>query len=212
LWSAGREDPAVLSVPVLTGERVRLEPLERLHVDGLVAAATESRDTYGFTLVPDGRDAMQEYVDVLLAARDSGEWIPFCQVSVDGDRPVGMTNFLALRYADGPVPYAVEIGGTWLAASAQGTGINVDAKLLLLTHAFEHWQVGRVDLKTDARNERSRNAIARIGATFEGVLRSWQPSLVAGEEGRLRDTAMFSIVAGEWPAVRARLDQRLARP
>jgi RimJ/RimL family protein N-acetyltransferase len=110
------------------------------------------------------------------------------------------------------VPYAVEIGGTWLAASAQGTGINVDAKLLLLTHAFEHWQVGRVDLKTDARNERSRNAIARIGATFEGVLRSWQPSLVAGEEGRLRDTAMFSIVAGEWPAVRARLDQRLARP
>jgi RimJ/RimL family protein N-acetyltransferase len=201
----------VLDVPVLTGRRVRLEPLERSHVDGLVAAATEGRETYGFTLVPDGEEAMREYVDVLLAARDAGEWIPFCQVAVAGDRLVGMTNFLSLRYADGPLPYAVEIGGTWLGASAQRTGINVEAKLLLLTHAFEQWRVGRVDLKTDARNQRSRDAIAAIGATFEAVLRSWQPSLVAGEEGRLRDTAMFSIVAGEWPAVRARLEQRLAR-
>jgi RimJ/RimL family protein N-acetyltransferase len=106
-------------------------------------------------------------------------------------------------------PYAVEIGGTWLATSAQRSGINTEAKLLLLDYAFETWHVGRVDLKTDARNDRSRNAILRIGASFEGVLRHWQPSLVEGEEGTLRDSAMFSIVDSEWPSVRERLTSLL---
>jgi RimJ/RimL family protein N-acetyltransferase len=102
-------------------------------------------------------------------------------------------------------PYAVEIGGTWLAASAQRTGINTEAKLLLLDYAFSVLGVGRVDLKTDARNDRSRNAMARIGGTFEGVLRNWQPSLVPGEEGRLRDSALYSILDTEWPDVHERL-------
>ena len=145
----------VLEVPVLIGSRMRLEPLRLDHVDGLVAAAAEDRGTYGWTTVPDGPGAMQGYVDYLLGLRDAGEWVPFVQVAVAGDRPVGMTNFLALRYAGAAVPFAVEIGGTWLGASAQRTGINVEAKLLLLTYAFEEWGVGRVDLKTDARNERS---------------------------------------------------------
>ena len=109
-------------------------------------------------------------------------------------------------------PYAVEIGGTWLAASAQRTGINIEAKLLLLTHAFDTWSVGRVDFKTDARNERSRGAIAALGATFEGILRNWQPSHAPGEEGRLRDSAMYSITAVEWPAVRSHLNERLDPP
>jgi RimJ/RimL family protein N-acetyltransferase len=109
------------------------------------------------------------------------------------------------RRSEGELPYAVEIGGTWLAATAQRTGINSEAKFLLLRHAFETWGVARVDLKTDARNERSRAAILRLGATFEGVLRSWQPSLVQGEQDRYRNSAMFSITREEWPQVREHL-------
>jgi RimJ/RimL family protein N-acetyltransferase len=105
----------------------------------------------------------------------------------------------------------VEIGGTFLAASAQRTGINTEAKLLLLEHAFDVLGVGRVDLKTDARNDRSRNAMLRIGATFEGVLRNWQPSLVPGEEGLLRDSALYSITDREWPEVREHLASLTAR-
>ena len=104
---------------------------------------------------------------------------------------------------------AVEIGWTWLAASAQGTAINAEAKLLLLTHAFETLGVTRVDLKTDARNQRSRRAIELIGAHFEGILRSWSPSWAPGEEGRLRDSAMFSVIAPEWSAVKATLQDRV---
>ena len=88
----------------------------------------------------------------------------------------------------------------------QRTAINTEAKYLMLRHAFEHWDVARVDLKTDARNERSRRAIERIGATFEGVLRAWQPSVASGEAGRPRDSAMYSIVAAEWPARRRHLE------
>jgi len=87
--------------------------------------------------------------------------------------------------------------------------ITYQALHLLLTHAFEVWGVGRVDFKTDARNQRSRDAIAGVGATFEGVLRNWQPSHAAGEDGMLRDSALFSIVTAEWPDVRTRLEQRL---
>jgi RimJ/RimL family protein N-acetyltransferase len=103
----------------------------------------------------------------------------------------------------------VEIGWTWLAASAQGTGINTDAKLLLLRHAFETLGVARVDLKTDARNHRSRRAIEGLGATFEGVLRRWSPSWTPGEEGRLRDSAMYSFIDVEWPDREDRLRRRL---
>ena len=117
--------------------------------------------------------------------------------------PLGSTRFLALRYFYGrPHPDAVEIGGTWLTSTAQRTGVNTEAKLLMLTHAFETWQVQRVDLKTDARNDRSRRAIERIGGRLDGVMRHWQPSLVPGEEGRARDSAMYSILPEEWPDVR----------
>src|SRR3989442_136733 len=106
---------------------------------------------------------------------------------------------------------AIEIGFTWLAASAQGAGINPEAKLLLFRHAFEQWGVVRVDLKTDARNMRSRAAIEALGARFEGVLRNWSQSWAAGEEGQLRDSAMFSVIASEWPECRRRLEERLSR-
>ena len=102
-------------------------------------------------------------------------------------------------------PDEVEIGGTWLAADAQRSPINTEAKLLLLTHAFEVWKVQRVAICTDARNERSRRAIERIGGVFEGTLRRHRASTAAGESGRLRDTSIYAIIETEWPSVRDRL-------
>ena len=193
-------------IPTLTGTFVRLEPLALEHVDGLLDAANEDRTTYSLTSVPDDRDGTEGFVNDMLRMWENGEVIPFAQVDVATNRPVGVTRFMTVRSLRRfATPYAVEIGGTWLAKSAQRSGINTEAKLLLLEYAFETWHVGRVDLKTDARNDRSRNAILRIGASFEGVLRHWQPSLVEGEEGMLRDSTMFSIVDDEWPSVRERL-------
>jgi N-acetyltransferase len=201
-----------LDVPDMVGTLVRLENLGHHHLDGLVDAAAEDRATYDYTAVPVGHEAMREYVNGHLAARAAGETIPFAQVRAVDGRVVGMTRYLTIRVRPGDmIPFAVEIGGTWLGASAQRSGINIDAKRLLLTHAFESWKVKRVDFKSDARNERSRTAIAALGATFEGVLRSWQPSQAAGEDDGLRDSAMYSIIEAEWPAVHSTLRARLAR-
>lgn len=207
-------DPVLIverpDVPVLAGGRVRLEPLSLDHVDDLTVAAGGDRASFAWAAVPEP-DAVADVVAGRLAARDRGEVIPLSQVAVASGRTVGVTSFLNLRRRPGDdLPYAVEVGGTWLAASAQRTGINVEAKLLLLTHAFEVWGVGRVDVKTDARNEAARAAIAALGATFEGVLRGWQPSQAPGEERLLRDSAMYAVVAAEWPAVREHLEGRLA--
>ena len=200
----------VLSVPELVGEVVRLEPLSRGHADDLLVAASEDRSTYGFTGVPSSLDTMLLYIDGLSGDFERGHVVPFAQVSVATGRAVGATRYLTIRYRPGQAtPFAVEIGGTWLAASAQRTAINSEAKLLLMSYAFDEWGVARVDLKTDARNERSRAAMSRIGATFEGVLRQWQPSQVAGEAELLRDSAMFSVMDFEWPAVRESLMSRL---
>ena len=196
----------------LVGRLVRLEPLAETHVDGLASAADEDRSTFGYTTVPSGDEGTRRYLEVMLSRLASGESIPFAQVRVSDGRPMGVTTLHSFRCRDGEAtPYGVEVGATWLAAAAQGTGINSEAKLLLLTHAFDVWRVGRVDFKTDARNARSRAAILAIGATFEGVLRNWQPSHVAGEEDRLRDSAMYSITDTEWPAVRSALHARVDR-
>ena len=196
----------------LVGRVVRLAPTSADHVDGLVAAATEDRSTYGFTTVPPDRAAMTAHVEALMAARGRGHDIPFTTCAADDGRVLGATRFLWLRsYYDRGVPDAVEIGGTWLGASAQRTGANTEAKLLMLTHAFDAWDVQRVDFKTDARNARSRAAIERLGAQFDGIMRSWQPSLVPGEEGHPRDSAMYSIIPSEWPGVRDRLRRTLRR-
>ena len=194
----------------LEGRLVRLEPLTEAHFDGLLAACSEDRSSYGFTTVPTGSAELRSYLDRAFADRDAGEGVPFAQVERVSGRVVGTTRFTNLRLDDSGVNlYAVEIGWTWLAASAQRTGINVEAKLLLIGHAFEVWRVGRVDLKTDSRNARSQKAIGALGASFEGILRNWQPSHAEGEQGQLRDTAMFSLVAGEWPEAKLRLQARL---
>jgi RimJ/RimL family protein N-acetyltransferase len=205
-----------LDVPVLGGTLVRLEPLSLRHAPGLARAAEEDRSAYGYTMVPTAGE-----VTSYLAAQLARDGLTcFAQVRVRDGAPVGCTAYCHPR----PWPartepartepartglQAVEVGWTWLAASAQGAGINTEAKFLLLRHAFETLGVARVDLKTDARNQRSRRAIANIGARFEGVLRSWSPSWAPGEEGRLRDSAIFSVIAAEWPAVKSALETRI---
>ena len=197
---------ASLDVPPLSGSLVRLEPLSAGHVPDLTEAAEESRAAYGFTWVP----RAAEVGDYVREQQGRVGLTPFAQIRLADGKAVGCTAYWDLRtWADSDRLRAIEVGFTWLAASAQGAGINAEAKLLLFTYAFETLGVVRVDLKTDARNERSRRAIAATGARFEGVLRSWSPSWVAGEEGGLRDSAMFSVIAHEWPTVRCSLADRV---
>jgi len=199
-----------LEGPVLGGALVRLEPLEHRHAADLAVAVEEGRGTYSFTWVPRAHE-VGDYIDAQLARAATGRLAPYAQVSVASGRAVGATSYWEPRcWRSDDRLDAVEVGFTWLARSAQGTGINAEAKLLLFRHAFEEWGVSRVDLKTDARNERSRAAIESVGARFEGVLRNWSRSWAPGEEGRLRDSAIFSVTAGEWPQCRARLEERVA--
>ncbi|WP_405822362.1 GNAT family N-acetyltransferase [Streptomyces sp. NBC_01390] len=202
---------STLDGPLLEGSLVRLEPLDHRHTPDLAAAAEEDRDSYRFTWVPRAAE-VGEYIDAQLARASAGLLAPYAQVDRASGRAVGVTAYWEPRrwLEDGSVS-AIEVGFTWLAASAQGTGLNTEAKYLLFRHAFENWGVARVDLKTDARNGRSRAAIEKAGARFEGVLRNWSRSWAPGEEGRLRDSAIFSIIAEEWPTCRKGLEQRLAR-
>lgn len=200
-----------LTAPVLTGELVRLEPLDRRHAADLAAAVEQDRGSYSYTWVPTAAE-IDGYLDAQLARAATGRLAPYAQVATATGRAVGVTAYWDPRpWPDGGGLCAVEVGFTWLAASAQGTGLNTEAKMLLFGNAFEEWGVARVDLKTDARNARSRAAIESVGARFEGVLRSWSRSWAPGEQGRLRDSAMYSILADEWPDCRAALVARLAR-
>lgn len=203
--------PAQLDVPTLEGVLVRLEPLSTSHVGDLALAAEEDRSAYGYTFVPRA-DQVEDYVIFHLERRDAGLMAPFAQIRLRDGRAVGCTAYWDPR----PWPTrqelaAIMIGWTWLAGSAQRSGINVESKLLLFTYAFEALGVVRVDLATDARNQRSQRAIAGLGAQFEGFLRSWSRSHAPGEEGLLRDSAMFSVIDSEWPSVKAHLLGRLER-
>lgn len=199
---------------VLRGQTVTLRPLALVDAGALAAAAAESRQEFVYTRVPDGVEQAHEYIELALAEREAGRRLPFAIVW--HDRVVGSTSYLDVQRwrwpAGSPLqraayPDVVEIGATWLAASAQRTRCNTEAKHLLLTHAFEVWQVHRVALKTDARNAKSRRAIERLGAMFEGVRRADMP----GQDGSVRNSAYYSIVRAEWPDVRKNLDEALAR-
>jgi RimJ/RimL family protein N-acetyltransferase len=188
----------------LDGAHVRLEPLAMDHADALLAASDEERSTYGWTRTPDGPAGVVAYID---AAHDDDR-IPFATYWKDEQRVVGSTSFFPEWWGDrAGSPDVVEIGATFLAASAQRTVVNTEAKLLMLTHAFEVWGVQRVSLKTDARNERSRAAIERLGARYDGTLRRHMPAY--GPGGGPRDSAFFSILSEEWPAVKSTLHARL---
>jgi len=199
---------------VLSGRFVRLEPVEGAHVSALAAAATEDRSSYGWTPVPNDEAEFTANVEQVLAERAAGRRLAFATIALGlgdnaGERLVGSTSYLdPQRWPGGGGRLdSIEIGATWLAASAQRTAINREAKLLMLAHAFDVLGVRRVVLNTDARNEQSRAAIAGIGATFEGVLHGFR----YGVEGTPRDTATFAITATNWPEVRERLEARLSR-
>ena len=208
---------SVVSPVTLEGRWVRLEPLGRGHAAGLLAAASGSRDTYGFTTVPGTAAETTAYIGGALAEQAAGRALPFATIDRARGAVVGCTRLFNIEFWPWPAgnpnqrgvdrPDAAEIGWTWLAASAQRTPINTEAKLLMLTHAFDVWRVHRVSLMTDARNQRSRNAILRLGARFDGVLRAARPA----SDGAIRDTAAFSILEAEWPAVRANLEARLTQ-
>jgi N-acetyltransferase len=199
----------------LDGRYVRLEPLTADHVAALLDVATGPRETFALTNVPSNEASMRQYVATALADREAGRALPFATVDRQVNRVVGSTRFGNIEFWTWPlgnphqrgehVPDVVEIGWTWLAGSAQRSGINTEAKLLMLGHAFEHWRVHRVSLMTDARNTRSREAILRLGARFDGVLRAARVSA----DGGIRDTAAYSILDSEWPAVKNALQARL---
>ena len=197
------------AVPVMEGALVRLEHLSPKHSADLAAAAEEDRATYGFTWVPTAVE-IDDYVGTQLERVKAGTMMAWAQVRQADGKAVGCTAYWDPRVWPGRAELcAVEVGFSWLGASAQGAGINIESKLLLFEHAFDTWRVERVDLKTDARNDRSRRAIEGLGAHFEGVLRSWSQSWAPGEKGKLRDSAMFSVIASDWPACRAHLERRL---
>ncbi len=205
-----------LSPVTLTGTHVRLVPLAVEHVDALVAAAAIDRATYAWTNVPDGRAAMGAYVEGLLAEQATGAVLPFTQIDAVTGEPIGCTRMMELRwYAGRSLPDEVEVGGTWLSAPAQRTAINTEAKLLMFTHAFDTIGAWRVCLATDANNARSRAAIERVGARFEGVLRNHRvrhgDHVPPGQPAAPRDTAVFGITSADWPAARAQLLAKLGR-
>jgi N-acetyltransferase len=208
---AGAGRPAVAGSGPLTGEHVRLEPLAARHVPGLLAAAAQDPSLYQWVLVPQDEPAMRRHVEDALAARAKGIAVPFAVVRLADETVIGSTRFHQLDYWARPVPGdtpdTCEIGYTWLAREALRTGANTEMKRLMLTHAFEVWRVSSVCLHTDVRNQRSQNAIRRIGGTFEGVLRSHRLAL----DHSPRDSARFSITAAEWPAVRRHLADLAAR-
>ena len=184
---------------VLSGDRVRLEPLGRRHRDDLAAAADADRSAfslYGPVFYEGGIDGWMRAAFAELA---SGSRFPYTVIDVASNRAIGSSSYLDIAPAD----RRIEIGHTWYGGPWQGSGLNPEAKLLLLDHAFDDLGAIRVAFKCDAQNERSRRGIARIGGTFEGVLR--KHSLRGDASGTQRDTAYFSIIDDEWPEVRARL-------
>jgi RimJ/RimL family protein N-acetyltransferase len=194
---------------VLSGGTVTLRPLSLADAAALAAAAAESRQHYTYTRVPDGLAEAEHYITAALRDRDAGHRLPF--VTLWNGRVVGCTSYLDMQQwrwpAGSPLqrtdrPDVVEIGATWLSDSAQRTRCNTEAKYLMLTHAFDVWEVHRVALKTDERNARSRRAIERLGAQLDGVRRADMP----GQDGSVRNSAYYSIVRAEWPVVRAKLE------
>jgi RimJ/RimL family protein N-acetyltransferase len=187
--------------PTLEGRIVRLEPLRPEHEEGLWLASRDPRTWRWLSVVqPQTRAEWNAFLQQALDAAAAGTEIPF--VTIRSGEIVGSTRFLALR----PEHRSIEIGWTWLHPSAWSSGANVEAKFLQLRHAFEVWGCRRVELKTDALNERSRGALEALGTTFEGVQRKHM--LV--REGENRNSAWYSVTDDDWPAVRAHLEARLA--
>lgn len=194
----------------LSGKHVRLEPLELRHAEGLAAASAGDAEFYRWSPVPRGFAEATKYIETALAWRAAGTAVPFAIVRLSDEAVIGSTRFWNLERWAWPAghaqhgrsaPDACEIGYTWLARAAVRTAVNTEAKFLMLSHAFEGWQVVRVCFHTDARNQRSRAALERIGGKCEGILRAHRMAA----DYIPRDSVRFSILAQEWPEVKQRL-------
>jgi len=200
--------------PVLSGQHIRLEPLAHHHLDALALASAADPSLYQWSPVPQSKLESTTYINTALGWRDAATAVPFAIVNQNDNTVIGSTRFWNLERWSWPSaharyarlhPDACEIGYTWLTPSAIRTAANTEAKLLMLTHAFETWQVLRVCFHTDARNQRSRTALERIGAKFEGILRAHRMAA----DFIPRDSVRYSIIAAEWPEVRQQLRRRL---
>ncbi len=186
----------------LEGSAVVLEPLAEEHADGLWKAAQPPEIWEWLAHVGSSREYFDQWMRLTLANAQAGEEGPFATRHKQSGALIGSSRYLNVRRPD----RVVEIGWTWLTPSAWKTGANIEAKLLMLEHAFETLGCVRVEFKTDARNERSRAALAALPAQFEGILRQ---HMIVPDVG-LRDSAYYSVIDKEWPDVRANLRQRLA--
>jgi RimJ/RimL family protein N-acetyltransferase len=186
---------------VLQGNRVRLEPLDHVHADGVLAAAADSEIWRYMAVNLDSPQAVAGWIDGSLALVAQGTDAVFTIVEQATNRVIGSTRYLDIR----PAHRGLEIGWTWLAKDQWRTGVNTECKFLLLQHAFETLDAIRVQLKTHRLNFRSRRAIERIGAQFEGILRN----AVILADGTFRDSAYYSITDAEWPAVRRHLQMMM---
>lgn len=194
---------ADIAVPTLAGTQVTLEPLQAAHVPALLQAAADGELWHSPVTVIPGPGTVDAYVATALAGRQAGTVMPFVIVQSVSGRIVGSTRFWKIDRTH----RKLEIGHTWLGRSAQRTGINTEAKFLLLRHAFEDMACVRVQFTTDELNTASRAAIARIGAQQEGIVRHERIM----PDGRKRNSVRFSIIDSEWPDVRALLLQKMAR-
>jgi N-acetyltransferase len=192
-----------LSPLSLSGKIARLEPLAPIHHDELVAAVRDGELwNLWYTFIPRPA-AMRAEIDKRLALQTAGAMLPFAVIELASGNAVGMTTYLNVD----SVNRRVEIGATWYARRVQSSGLNAECKLLLLSHAFETLQCIAVEFRTHYFNHQSRQAIERLGAKLDGVLRSHQ----VAPNGTLRDTCVYSIIASEWPTVKAHLQYRLAK-
>ena len=194
-------DPSRIAPVTLTGRFVRLEPLTLAHVEPLLPLAAEAAIWRWMPAPATDRASLTRWVEAALEAAAAQTAIPFATVQLADGRVAGSTRFMNIGAHDG----RVEIGATWLGAAYRRTPVNTEAKLLMLTHAFEGLGAVRVELKTHALNAQSRAAIERLGARFEGIHRKHM--LMA--DGTMRDTAWYSILDDEWPSVKARLTVKL---
>ena len=186
----------------LEGQLVVLEPLQARHEDGLFVAAQDPRIWEWLAPIADSREYFSAWFSASLADSEAGREGVFATIDRASGKPIGSTRYLNLREEH----RGLEIGWTWLAPSAWRTGANIEAKLLMLAHAFEDLGCMRVELKTDARNERSRAAMVALPAQFEGVFRKHMLMPGIG----VRDSAFYSVIDEDWPEVHANLQRRLA--
>jgi RimJ/RimL family protein N-acetyltransferase len=182
----------------LAGRTIRLEPMAREHLGALAEVAFDPEIFRWFTIRMDSRADLERWVDDALTAQRAGTALPFATVLLDGNRVIGSTRFMNISVHDG----RYEIGSTWVAPAWQRSAVNTEAKYLMLRHAFEALGARRVELKTHAKNEKSRAAIERLGAQFEGTHRNH----MLMPDGSMRDTVWYSIIDSEWPAVKALLE------